>query len=180
MAAYLSDIQTVSVSQGRIKISHPESGVTAISIPREGFSHKGLFTLLIIVAWLLMIMVWTILLLQFNASLALISIPFWLLGIVTFRLSLKVILSSQEVLISKQELTILRKEGSRTAHVTFRCSGIENIIMVEGAYKALSGITRKGTFPAVIHNQEAFGLGERCTKEEKQFLLNTIKNITGH
>jgi len=179
MTADLSENQTVTTSQVRIKISHPESGVTAFAIPREGFSYKGLFTLLIIVSWLLMIMVWTILLLQFNASLALISLPFWLLGIVTLRLSLKVIMASQEILVSKNELTILKKESGRTAHITFRCSEIENIIPVEGAFKALSGITRKGTFPAVIHNQEAFGFGERCTKEEKQFLLDSIKRITG-
>ncbi|MBK6347182.1 MAG: hypothetical protein IPF68_14865 [Bacteroidales bacterium] len=180
MTTVLSENQPVTSNHGRIRISHPEPGTTSFEIPKEGFSYKGSFTLLIIISWLLMIMVWTILLLQFNSSLALISIPFWLLGIVTLRLSLKVIMASQEVVVSSRELTILKKEGSAIAHVTFRIKDIEKIILVEGAYKALSGITRKGNYPAVISNQEAFGFGERCTKEEKQFLLDAVKNITGH
>lgn len=165
--------------QGRIKINQPEPGITSLQIQREGFSYKGLFTLLIIVLWLLMIMIWTILLLQINRSLVAFSIPFWILGFVTLRLSLKVIMASQEIIVSKNEISIFKTESSKTAHITLKQQDIESIIFVEGAYKSLAGITRKGTYPAIISNQEAFGFGERCTKEEKQFLLDTIKNLTG-
>ncbi len=169
--------QSTPVSPGRIRVTRSENGTTTLSIPREGFSFKGLFTLMVIFFWLLMIMIWTILLVQYDLFWVFVSIPFWLLGIVTLRLSLKVIFSTQEILINERELTIIKKEGSKTAHVSFLRNNIETIIHVEGALKALSGITRKGIFPAVISNGEAFGFGERCTKEEKQYLLETVKDI---
>jgi hypothetical protein len=169
--------QSMPVSQGRILVTKSADGTTTLGIPREGFSFKGLFTLLVISFWLLMIMIWTILLVQYDLFWAFVSIPFWLLGIVTLRLSLKVIFSTQEIQVNEKELIILKKEGSKTAHVSFLRSDIETIIHVEGALKALSGITRKGIFPAVISKGEAFGFGERCTKEEKQYLLETLKNI---
>jgi uncharacterized membrane protein len=158
-------------------ISETEPGTTIFSIPREGFSYKGLFTLLVIGFWLLMIMVWTILLVQYNFIWAFVSIPFWLLGFATLRLSLKVIFSTQEIQVNENELTILKKEGSKTAHVSFKRSEIGSIEQVEGALKSLSGITRKGIFPAVISRDAAFGFGERCTKVEKQYLLAKIKSI---
>ncbi|MHC1774534.1 MAG: hypothetical protein AB9834_03890 [Lentimicrobium sp.] len=172
-----SNNQSNPVSPGRITISVSASGTTTLRIPREGFSFKGLFTLTVIFFWLLMIMIWTILLIQYNYIWAFISIPFWLLGIVTLRLSHKVVFSTQEILVNEKEMTIVKKEGSKTAHVNFMRNDIETIVHVEGAFKSPAGITRKGIFPAVISKGEAFGFGERCTKAEKQYLLETIKNI---
>lgn len=162
---------------GKIVVTKPDLASSRFSIPREGFSLKGLFTLVVIVFWLLMIMVWTILLLQYAAIWALISIPFWLLVLITLRLSLKVMLSSQEIIVNSDEITIVKKESLKTSHITLKRDDIEAVAYVEGAFKSLSGITRKGIYPAAISNNEAFGFGERCTKEEKQFLLENIKSI---
>ncbi len=172
-----SNSQSNLASHGRITITESATGTTSLGMPREGFSFRGLFTLTVIIFWLLMIMVWTILLLQYSYVWVFISIPFWLLGFVTMRLSHKVVFSIQEILVNEKELTIVKKEGSKTAHKSFPRNEIETIVHVEGAFKSLSGITRKGIFPAVISKGEAFGFGERCTKEEKQFLLDTIKNL---
>lgn len=172
-----SNNHSVPLSSGRIMLQETEPGTTTFSIPREGFSYKGLFTLLVITFWLLMIMIWTILLVQYNYIWAFVSIPFWLLGFATLRLSLKVIFSTQEISVNEKELTILKKEGSKTAYVSFKRYEIESIAQVEGALKSLSGITRKGIFPAIISQGAAFGFGERCTKEEKQYLSEKIKSI---
>lgn len=172
-----TDNNPAKKTSGKIVVTKPDLASSRFSIPREGFSLKGLFTLVVIVFWLLMIMVWTILLLQYAAIWALISIPFWLLGIVTLRLSLKVMLASQEIIVNPDEMTIVKKESSKTSHITLKRDDIEAVAYVEGAFKSLSGITRKGIYPAVISNNEAFGFGERCTKEEKQFLLENIKSI---
>ncbi len=172
-----NDNQTASASAGRIIITGTETGARSFQIPAEGFSYKSLFTLLIIVLWLLLIMIWTILLFQYGGSWALISLPFWLLGIVTLRLSLKVIFATQEILVSPGDVTIIKKEGSNTSHITLKKNKIETIAFVEGAFKSLAGITKKGIYPAIISENEAFGFGERCTKDEKQFLLDSIKNI---
>lgn len=172
-----SNNYSVPLSPGRIILSETETGTTIISVPREGFSYKGLFTILVIGFWLLLIMIWTILLVQYNYLWAFVSIPFWLLGFATLWLSLRVIFSTQEIQINENELTILKKEGSKTAHVSFKQSDIESIAQVEGAHKSLSGISRKGIFPAVISKGTAFGFGERCTKEEKQYLQEKIKSI---
>jgi len=170
-----NDNQTESASSGRIIITGTETGAKSFKIPAEGFSYKSLFTLLIIILWLLLIMIWTILLFQYSGTWALISLPFWLLGFVTLRLSLKVTFSSQEIIVSQDDVTIIKKEGSNIAHITLKKNKIETIAFVEGAFKSLAGITKKGIYPAIISENEAFGFGERCTKDEKQFLLDTIK-----
>lgn len=172
-----SNNHSAPLSSGRIILSETENGTSILGIPREGFSYKGLFTILVIGFWLLMIMIWTILLVQYNYLWAFVSIPFWLLGFATLRLSLRVIFSTQEIQVNENELTILKKEGSKTAHVSFKQSEIESVAQVEGALRSLSGITRKGIFPAVISKGAAFGFGERCTKEEKQYLLEKIKSL---
>ncbi len=172
-----SNNQSLPSLSGRIVVTESDSGTVSFSIPREGFSFKGLFTILVIIFWLLLIMIWTILLIQYNYFWAFISIPFWLLGIYTLRLSLRVIFSTQEVSVNEQELTILKKVGAKTSHISFKRSEITSIAQVEGAFKSLSGITRNGIFPAVISNGAAFGFGERCTKAEKHYLLEKIKSI---
>lgn len=162
---------------GRIRVNEINPGTFEIDIPREGFSYKALFTLLIIFFWLLMILVWSVLLFQYGKSWSLVSIPFWILGIVTLRLSLKTIFASQQITVNNKELTILRLEGSTRSHVTFKVEEIESVTFVESAYKSLAGITRKGIFPAVISKNEAFGFGERSTKAEKQFLTGFINSV---
>lgn len=162
---------------GRIRVTEVSPGTFEINIPREGFSYKALFTLLIIFFWLLMILVWSVLLFQYGQSWSLVSIPFWILGIVTLRLSIKTIFASQQITVNKKELTILRIEGSTRSHVTIKAQDIESVSFVESTFKSLSGITRKGIFPAVISKNEAFGFGERSTKAEKQYLTDFIKSV---
>lgn len=166
-----------SSDQGRIRVKELSSGTFEVNIPREGFSSKALFTLLIIFFWLVMILIWTILLFQYGRSWSLVSIPFWILGVLTLRLSLKSVFASQQITVSKKELTIIRTEGSTRSHVTFSAKDIDSVSFVESSYKSLAGITRKGIFPAVISKNEAFGFGERSTKAEKQYLADFIKSV---
>lgn len=170
-----------SGKQGRIKLSNPEPGTTRIYIPPEGLSVKGFVTIFIIILWLVLTIIWTILLFQIHKSLVWISIPFWLLGFSILRFSLRMILTAtEELIMNDDELTLIKTIGSKTEHITFRAAEIESVVFVEGAYKALAGITRKGIYPAIINKQSAFGFGERCTKDEKQFLLNTVKEFFKH
>ncbi|HPG33673.1 MAG: hypothetical protein H6541_07105 [Lentimicrobiaceae bacterium] len=154
----------------------PEEAVQ-IDIPKEGFSTKGFFTLFVIFFWLLMILVWTVLLMQYGLAWTLLSIPFWLLGGVTLRLSLSTILASQQLIISRQSVLLKKKQRKNTASVEFKHGEISDICLVEGTYKTLSGITRKGVYPAFISNGEAFAFGERCTNAEKQWLLDKVKTV---
>jgi len=162
----------------RITLEPAEGGYTHIIIPREGFSTKSMLTLLVIGLWLFMILIWTILLLQISPWWSLLSVPFWLLGFVTLRISMRMIMSSQEIIAGKDEITLIYTEGGLKSHISLKSSEIDSITWVEGGFKALSGISRKGIYPAVISHNEAYGFGQRCTKEEKKFLLETVKNLT--
>lgn len=170
-----TDQSTGLTKPARIIITEIDQKTQRIDIPREGFSMKGSFTLFVILFWLMMILIWTILLSQYGIVWTLLSIPLWLLGIVTLRLSLKMIFASQQLTVDENGMTIIKNHGGKTASVSFSRQEIKDIFLVEGSYRTFSGITRKGVYPAVISNEQAYAFGERCSNSEKQWLLETVK-----
>jgi len=170
-----ADQERESANPVRYIVQSIDQKTQKIIIPKEGFSFKGLFTLFVILFWLMMILVWTLLLVNYGFIWTLLSIPFWLLGGITLRLALKMIFASQEITVDEHELMIVKKQGGISASVNFIRKEISDVCLVEGSYKTLSGITRKGVYPAIISNEQAFGFGERCSNDEKQKLIEIIK-----
>lgn len=150
-----------------------------IMIGREGFSLRGIFVLSLVVFWMLLILAWALLLFQYNAALSLLSLPFWALGIYTLISVIKMLSIRQSVEITEKGVQIKKGSGKTTAHVELPVSSISSVSMVEGVYKTLAGISRKGVYPAIISNGQAFAIGERCKREEKQWILETLKSILG-
>ena len=148
-------------------------------IGREGFSPRGIFILSIVVFWMLLILAWAVLLMQYGAAWSLLSIPFWAIGIASLVSVIKMLRMQQSIEIIGKGLQIKKGSGKTTAHVEFPVSSISSVFMVEGTYKTLAGISRKGIYPAIIANGQAFAIGERCKREEKQWLVETLKSILG-
>ena len=148
-------------------------------IGREGFSPRGIFILSIVVFWMLLILAWAALLMQYGAAWSLLSIPFWAIGIASLVSVIKMLRMQQSIEIIGKGLQIKKGSGKTTAHVEFPVSSISSVSMVEGTYKTLAGISRKGIYPAIIANGQAFAIGERCKREEKQWLVETLKSILG-
>lgn len=164
-------------AKSKIKLLTDDAGRMSVHIPREGLSLRGSFTLLFIVFWMFMIIVWSILLMQFGMIWLLASVPFWALAITILVLSGRMIFSSQTLEMRNNELLLLKKTGGKTAHASFDIRKIEAISLVEGTYKTLAGITRRGTYPAIIYNKEAFGFGERCRSDEKYWLVTLLNHF---
>jgi hypothetical protein len=148
-------------------------------IAREGFSVRGILVLSLIVFWLMLIFAWAFMLLQYGIAWSLLSLPFWALGIVTLINVIKVLLQRQSVEITNGMLQIRKSRGNATAHVELPLKNISSVSLVEGTFKTITGISRKGVYPAFIANGEAFGIGERCTRAEKQWLVQTLQSILG-
>lgn len=148
-------------------------------IGREGFSPRGIFVLSIVVFWMLLIMAWALLLMQYGAAWSLLSIPFWAIGIATLVSVIKMLSMRQSIEIEGKRLQIKKGSGKTTAHVELPVSSISSVSMVEGTYKTLAGISRKGIYPAIIANGKAFSIGERCKQEEKQWIVDTLNSILG-
>ena len=146
-------------------------------IGREGFSPRGIFVLSIVVFWMLLILAWAFMLLQYGVAWSLLSLPFWALGIYTLVSVIKMLRMRQSVEIKGKGLQIKKSSGKTTAHVELPLSSISSVSLVEGTYKTLAGISRKGIYPAIIANGQAFAIGERCKREEKQWIVDTLKSI---
>jgi hypothetical protein len=84
----------------------------------------------------------------------------------------------QRIEIAGDRVLIYKTSGKVTAHAELLLKNISDISMVEGTYKTLAGISRKGIYPAFITNGEAFGVAELCGKNEKQWLLLFLKRFT--
>ena len=164
-------------SGSRIQLSCPAPGINLVFIPKEGFSPGGIFIFAVILFWLLMILLWAALLLQYGIVWTLLSVPFWLLGLVTLRISARELFSSQSVEISPEKVIIRKKTGKQTASVVLKKKDISAVSFVEGSYKTLYGMSRKGIYTAIISKGEAFGIGERCRVAEKQWLADVLKSL---
>lgn len=148
-------------------------------IGREGFSARGIFILSIVIFWMLLILAWALMLVQYGVVWSLLSLPFWALGIVTLVSVLKMLSERQSVEINGKALQIKKISGKTTAHVELPLSSISSVTLVEGTYKTLTGMSRKGIYPAIIARGEAYAIGERCKREEKQWLVETLQSILG-
>lgn len=148
-------------------------------IGREGFSSRGIFVLSIVVFWMLLILAWALLLMQYGAAWSLLSIPFWAIGVATLISVIKMLRMRQSVEITGKGVQIKKGSGKTQAHVELPVSSISTVAMVEGTYKTLAGISRKGIYPAIIANGQAFAIGERCKRDEKQWIVDTLKTILG-
>ena len=164
-------------SKSKIKVTTEGSGRYTINIPREGMSRKGFFTLFFIGLWMIMIVIWSVLLIQFGWVWLLLSLPFWALAIVALVFSARMISSTQKLEINNKELLLFKKIGDKTAHASFEIKRIQSIGLVQGAYRTLQGITRRGIYPAIIYNEEAFAFGERCSSDEKRWLVDLLQKI---
>ena len=173
-----SDAELPSAPSGsRIELTCPAPGNILILIPKEGFTGRGIFIFAVIFFWLLMILMWTVLLLQYGIAWTLLSVPFWLLGLVTLRISARELFSFQSVEITSGAVTIRKKTGKQTASAALKKKDISAVSFVEGSYKTLYGMSRKGIYTAIISKGEAFGIGERCRVAEKQWLADVLKSL---
>ena len=161
----------------RIKLTCPAPGDILILIPKEGFTPRGIFIFAVIFFWLLMVLIWTVLLLQYGIVWTLLSVPFWLLGLVTLRISARELFAFQSVEITSGAVTIRKKTGKQTASAELKKKDISAVSFVEGSYKTLYGMSRKGIYTAIISKGEAFGIGERCRVAEKQWLADVLKSL---
>lgn len=163
---------------GKSKIEYSiQDGKLIVRIPQEGFSLRGTLTLGFIVFWMFMIMIWSTLLIQFGWVWLLASLPFWAMAVILMVMAIRVIFSSQVVEVDHSELLLLKTSGGKTAHASFNTAKLHAISLVEGTYKTLFGISRRGTFPAIIFRNEAFGFGERCMPDEKFWLVNLLNSF---
>lgn len=151
----------------------------ALLIDREGFSPRGIFVLSLVVFWLLMILAWAFMLLQYSAAWSLLSLPFWAIGLATLVSVIKMLRIRQSIEIKNKGIQIKKGSGKSMAHVELPLSSISSVSLVEGTYKTLAGISRKGIYPAIIADGKAFAIGERCKREEKQWIVDTLKSILG-
>lgn len=170
--------QAVPSEGSRLQISQPSAGITRLSIPREGFSMKGVFILSVIFFWMMMILAWMLLLIPLGWGWALLSVPFWLLSVISLRIAWKMLFSFQSVEVGNGSLTLKKTKGKVTAAAVFSLDEIEAVMLVEGTYRTLAGISRKGIYPAIIRNGEAFSVGERCSRSEKQWIVEVLKRLT--
>lgn len=157
---------------GNIKITYPENKIQII-FPPKGLRGKGLITISIIGLWLLTILIWSIFLLLLKPINVLYSIPFWAIGIFTIIKSVKILMLEQTIIIMKDSIIYRMRRGSRTDEKKFEKNNI-SVSMVEGQYYAYSGLNKRGQFPAIIYNNEAFGFAERYSTKEKLWLIDFI------
>lgn len=157
-------------------LSHSDSEVSML-IKREGLTLRSGFILTVILFWLLMIALWAFMLFQHGPAWSLLSLPFFALGILTLYTTLKMIRNHQRIEIARDKVFIYKTSGKVTAHAELLLKNISDISMVEGTYKTLAGISRKGIYPAFITKGEAFGVAELCGKNEKQWLLEFLKQF---
>ena len=79
--------------------------------------------------------------------------------------------------ITSGAVTIRKKTGKQTASAELKKKDISAVSFVEGSYKTLYGMSRKGIYTAIISRGEAFGIGERCRIAEKQWLADVLKSL---
>lgn len=162
---------------GRLKLNKEQNDKILIFIGKEGFTGKSVFVLSVIIFWLILILVWAFMLLQYGLAWSLIAIPFLALGIYTLVTVIEMMNSHQSVEISEKMLLIQKFYNKKNAYVELPVNEVSAVSMVEGTYKTLAGISRQGIFPAFISQGKAYGIGELCSNEEKQWLDKALKSI---
>lgn len=164
----------IKPGNSNIQVNEYENSFQVI-IPAKGLRGNGLLTLIVIGVWLFTILVWTIFLLFMKPVNALYSIPFWAIGLVTLVKSINMLRMEQTITLKKDSVILKIKRGNKYDERAFNIKE-SSVNLVEGSYYSYTGLNRRGQFPAIINNNESFGFGERCSKEEKTWLLNFITN----
>lgn len=144
-----------------------------LRIPPKGFKGKGLITLVVIVVWLFTILVWTVLLLNMKPLYVLYSIPLWAIGFWTLIKSTKILRLEQFIILNGSSITLRLKRGNIVDERQFNIKDVD-VGIVEGSYYSFTGLNKRGQYPAIIYNKEAFGFAERCSATEKEWIVNFI------
>lgn len=173
---------TISTSsappESKIKVMTDENS-TILRIPAKGFKGKGLITMIVITVWMFTILVWTVLLLNMKPLYMLYSLPFWAIGFWTLIKSIKMLRLEQSIILNENSVTLRMKRGDIIEERQFLKKDIV-VSLVEGSFYSYTGLNKRGQYPAIIYNNEAFGFAERSSVSEKEWLLNFVKaNLTG-
>jgi hypothetical protein len=162
-------------SGSRINIASTNSGLN-VTIPSMINTGKGIATLLVIALWIITVMVWTVLMLSIKPNATFLAIPFWLIGIMSFLKSRKILSIAQSLTITSDFIEFTVMQGAKKESTRFALDDIK-VLMVEGSYYSVSGLNRRGIYPAIIYNDEAFGFAERSNTFEKKWLVQTISDF---
>lgn len=149
-----------------------KDGGLEIVIPAKGIKGKGLISIIVITVWLFTMLVWSIILFMMNPLYVLYSVPFWAIGFITLYKSLNVLRLEQRIIIKNGLISLKLKRGIKYDVKDFP-SGVV-IQLVEGSYYSYSGLNRRGQYPAIIQNGEAFSFAERVNAKEKAWLISLI------
>ena len=161
-------------SGSSIKLTE-QAGVKTIIIPARGFKGKGLLTVSVILLWLFTMMAWSVLLLMMKPVYVLYSIPLWAIGLLTLFKSLKMLSLEQTLVIEGDKITMKMTRDTKGDEKEFNVKDLV-VNLVEGSYYSYAGFSKRGQYPAIISNDEAFGFAERSSSEEKAWLLKYINN----
>ncbi len=171
----MTDQETITTPAfSNLKISQSGNGIK-YTIPAKGVKGTGLVTIIVILVWLVTILVWTGILLMMKPINALYSIPLWAIGIFTLIKSLKVLSIEQSIELTPNAVIFSIRQGAKYDERKFNKDEI-TMSLVEGSYYSANGLMRRGQYPAIIYNEEAFSFGERLSVKEKQWLIDSIKN----
>jgi len=151
-----------------------KDGGLEIVIPAKGIKGKGLVSIVVISVWLFTMLVWAIILFMMKPLYVLYSVPFWAIGFITLYKSLNVLRLEQRIIIRNGLISLKLIRGIKYDVKDFPADVI--IQLVEGSYYSYSGLNRRGQYPAIIHNGEAFSFAERVSAKEKAWLISLINN----
>ncbi len=174
-------VQIISAStappESKIKVTIDENS-TILLIPPKGFKGKGLITMIIISVWMFTILVLTVLLLNMKPLYMLYSLPFWAIGFWTLIKSVKMLRLEQSIILNDSSIILRLKRGGIIDERKFPKKDIV-ISLVEGSFYSYTGLNKRGRYPAIIYNNEAFGFAERSSTSEKEWIMNFVKgNLT--
>jgi hypothetical protein len=164
--------QVPNMAKSRIKVTESSNQVT-VTIPPKGIKGGALVTVIVIALWLFTILIWTVLLALMKPVNALYSLPFWAIGFWTLFKAIKMIRLQQEIIIDPQNVTLRMSRGSKSEERRFPGKNV-NISLIEGSYYDYSGLNKRGQYPAILFNEEAFSFAERNTAEEKKWLIDFL------
>lgn len=162
------------VAKSNIKVTDSNNKVS-VHIPPKGVKGGALVTLIVIALWMFTILVWSVLLVLMKPVNVLYSLPFWAIGFWTLFKALKMIRLEQEIIIEPEHLVLKVSTASKTEEKRFEKRNVK-ISLIEGSYYDYTGLNKRGQYPAIIYNDEAFSFGERTSSEEKRWMVIFLNN----
>lgn len=153
-----------------------EAGRFTITIPPKGLRGKGLITVSVIGVWMFTMLIWSILLLMMRPVNVLYSVPFWAIGFITLFKSLNMLRLEQTLIIERDIIRMKMNRGSKSEERQFKI--VDSVVnIVEGPYYTFTGLNKRGQYPAIINDGEAFGFAERSSSDEKKWLVSYINKL---